>query len=194
MARCTDSGVTCACVVEGAGSVDVTGDGSPGNPYTVALAAAVATDLQVGDTVTVNLSLTGNGSPGTPYSITGDVIPGTVVPSTNGTMDLVGANLEPTLKYDTGTRKVGLNVSADDGNGVTTGTDGGMFVPAASWQYATVVAVAPILIELTGAGGTQYETVDMWSLDPGLGDSVIVLGPGGTAGGGTPAYLILEAL
>lgn len=64
MARCGCSGTTCTCVIEGSGSVLVTGGGSEANPFTV-----VGPTLQITDTPTVNLTLLGNGTAASPWNL-----------------------------------------------------------------------------------------------------------------------------
>lgn len=159
----------CGCAVQGDDGVDVTGDGSAANPYVIALAGAIATVLNVGDTATVNLTRTGDGSAGNPYVITAAVIDGTVTPATNPTLDIVGAKVTAPLEYAAGPREIGLKISADPGNNLSTGTDDGL--------HAAAVATIPDLI----SGDADNQLVQ------GSDDALFVPPPGG---GG--AWLLAE--
>lgn len=63
MARCGCAGGTCSCVVQGSGSIAVTGSGTAANPYVVSGGGKVT----VADTATVDLTLTGAGTQASPY-------------------------------------------------------------------------------------------------------------------------------
>jgi hypothetical protein len=67
MARCGCAGTTCTCVVEGSGSVVVTGGGSEANPFVVN-----GPVLNIVDTATVNLTKTGAGTAASPWSLSAD--------------------------------------------------------------------------------------------------------------------------
>lgn len=67
MARCGCSGTTCPCLVQGSGSVTVSGAGSQTNPYIV----SSNLNMQVADTSTIDFSITGDGSVGNPYILSG---------------------------------------------------------------------------------------------------------------------------
>jgi hypothetical protein len=147
--RCgSGSADACTCAVQAGTGVSVTGDGSVGNPYVVALAEAIATALNVSDTATVNLTKTGDGSPGNPYVISAAVIDGTVIPQTNGTLDIVGAKVVDPIRYAAGPRTFSLAISADEGNALAIGTDDGLYsgteggaVAPSRWQGVTVASV-----------------------------------------------------
>lgn len=66
--KCGCAGTTCSCKVIGEGAVTVTGAGSSGNPYRIAVALA----LHAFDSPTINLSLLGDGSSSNPYSLTAE--------------------------------------------------------------------------------------------------------------------------
>lgn len=128
MARC-DEPATCACVVQPGSGLTVTGDGSAANPYVVSLSGALATDLGVSDTASLNLTVTGDGSAGNPYVVSGVVPDGVVVPHTNATLDLVGAKVATGLAFNPTTRETSVAVSGDAGNALALGDDGGLFTP-----------------------------------------------------------------
>ena len=63
MARCGCAGFgACNCLVDGSGSVDVTGTGGQSDPYVV-----VGPSLTKADTAGFTVTLTGNGRVGTPW-------------------------------------------------------------------------------------------------------------------------------
>ena len=67
MARCSCSGSTCNCLIVAGEGVNVTGSGTPTNPYVVASEVTdFASVFQVNDTVSVNLSMIGRGTVGDP--------------------------------------------------------------------------------------------------------------------------------
>lgn len=70
MARCGCAGGTCSCVVQGVGTISVTGAGSPSNPYLI----SGGSEFQVTDTATVDLTLTGTGADTEPYILTANAI------------------------------------------------------------------------------------------------------------------------
>lgn len=71
MARCNCAGGACACLIQGGGGIDVSGSGTPTNPYIISGTGSVAGALQVADTATINLSGAGAGIPGDPFVISG---------------------------------------------------------------------------------------------------------------------------
>ncbi len=71
MARCGCSGAQpCSCFIEAGAGITVTGSGSPGTPYIVAVDGNSTT---VSDTATINMSILGSGTSGDPYVIFGSV-------------------------------------------------------------------------------------------------------------------------
>ena len=67
MARCGCAGSTCTCVIEGSGSVTVSGGGSEANPFVVA-----GPVLNITDTPTVNLTKSGLGTVASPWQLSAD--------------------------------------------------------------------------------------------------------------------------
>jgi microcystin-dependent protein len=82
MARCGCASNVCTCTITGGLGVQVSGTGTPTDPY---ILGAQATSLTVADSASVDLTLTGNGSPEAPYLIRADLAttpnPGGNVPS-----------------------------------------------------------------------------------------------------------------
>lgn len=133
--------------------VDLTlvGDGTSGNPLGVRISADVGNSLTTGtdgglfvpaasgsvvtvdDTNSIDLSITGDGSIGTPYEITGDVIidpAATNLSSVTASGLLTEIDTDLTLTGDgTGASPLGVAISADVDNQLTTGSDGGLYVP-----------------------------------------------------------------
>lgn len=162
--RCGNGPAACACVVEGNDGIAVTGDGTPETPYLVGLGEALATSLDVVDTATVDLALTGDGTSGNPFELTADVNDGTVVPESNGTLDIVGAQVNAPIVYSAGTREFSVALSADDGNSLAMGTDNGLYAADSGWVAATVTGVV---------GGGQY-IVDITGGPTGAGAQALV--------------------
>lgn len=67
MARCGCAGSTCTCVIEGSGSVVVSGGGSEANPFLVQ-----GPVLNITDTPTVNLTKSGAGTAASPWNLSAD--------------------------------------------------------------------------------------------------------------------------
>jgi hypothetical protein len=65
MTRCGCSGATCSCLVQGSGSISVSGTGSVASPYLI----SAALNLNVLDSGTVDMAITGDGSTGNPWVI-----------------------------------------------------------------------------------------------------------------------------
>jgi len=68
VARCGCSGASCSCLITGGGGIDVTGNGSPTNPYLI----VSDINLTIQDSQTVNLTLTGDGSDANPWKLIAD--------------------------------------------------------------------------------------------------------------------------
>lgn len=70
MARCNCSGNTCNCLVVAGAGIEVSGSGTPANPYLVSLTAPdIGETIRVNDTESVNLTLTGAGTPSDPLTL-----------------------------------------------------------------------------------------------------------------------------
>jgi hypothetical protein len=65
MARSCNCENTCSCIVRGNAPIQVTGTGTPADPYIIDVSAT--TSILTADTETVTLSITGDGSPDDPY-------------------------------------------------------------------------------------------------------------------------------
>lgn len=68
MARCGCSGGTCSCVIQGQGSISVSGAGSATNPYVITGGGSVS----VSDSATVNMTIGGSGTVTDPFIISAD--------------------------------------------------------------------------------------------------------------------------
>src|SRR4051794_15515180 len=95
MARCGCASNVCTCTITGGAGVQVSGTGTPTDPYVL---AAQPTVLKVADSTSVDLTLTGNGSSAAPYVLRADLAtspnPGGNVPS--GTICDFGGDTAPT--------------------------------------------------------------------------------------------------
>jgi DNA-binding transcriptional regulator LsrR (DeoR family) len=99
MAKCGCAGTTCGCKLVGSSQVTVTGTGTAQDPYTVTLGAlAIAANVHVDDTTSVDMTILGAGTTLDPLVISAVVKTGsdvTVTPATGGTTVIdANTNLE----------------------------------------------------------------------------------------------------
>lgn len=138
MARC-GCAEACNCVLISGGGVAVSGTGTSEDPYVIAYSGPGGSFVEVTDTATVDMSITGDGSGGTPYDISAAVIPGTVVPQTEATQDIVGAMAGDGLQYDDPTGILSVKISTDANNNAAIGTDGGIYTGAGSGSVGSSI-------------------------------------------------------
>lgn len=99
IAKCGCSGTTCACKVQGTGSIAVTGTGTAQDPFIVSLGALNTNGtITVADTATIDFTILGTGTVGDPKVISGSVKVGanvTAAPTTGQTVTVdLGTNLQ----------------------------------------------------------------------------------------------------
>lgn len=83
MARCGCAGTTCACKIEGADGIEVTGTGTVQDPYVVTLGDLNITGLfTIESTDNIELTLNGDGTTEDPLVLTAAVAPGATVIAT----------------------------------------------------------------------------------------------------------------
>jgi hypothetical protein len=182
--------------------VTVDGNGSTSTPYVISSSsAATPTPLEVTDTPTVDLSLSGTGVAGDPYEVSAAVVLDPTPPG--GGTNLVHAGADGLyvecadvrgclsggdgIDYDPATGEIAAQISADAGNAMTLGGDGGLYAPAASAADPTVVEgtdtpTVDVTVSGTGAAGDPYEVSAAVVLDPtppGGGTNLIHAGADG---------------
>ncbi|MFJ3249062.1 hypothetical protein [Streptomyces sp. NPDC086782] len=169
MAKCCPSPQGCKCTVTAGPGVTVDGDGSPLLPYVVSAEGGGTAALAVIDSETIDFDLTGTGTAGDPYEITGSVVLDPAPPG--GGSNLVrsgprGLFVEceqvrgcltagDGIAYDPATGVIAARPSADAGNGVTIGTDGGLYAPTGGAAEPTVLQAADtstVDTTVTGSG------------------------------------------
>ncbi|MFI2434634.1 hypothetical protein [Streptomyces sp. NPDC018693] len=118
--------------------------GSDGGLYSAGGGAGTPTDVQGGDTPTASTTVTGTGAAGDPYIVTTDVTLDPAPPgggtnllheSPDGLFvecaDVRGClSAGDGIAYDPATGEIAARPSADAGNAVTFGADGGLYAPA----------------------------------------------------------------
>lgn len=176
MGRCGCNN-TCACSVVAGTGATVTGTGSAADPYVI---SAGSSGFQALDSATVDHTLTGAGTAGNPYSLTSAVklSPAAgqlLIADANGLLitceavqDCVGAALGNGLTYDDALNRITARLSADAGNAMSIGGDGGLYSAGGGG----------------GGGLTQVTTADTSCID---------LSGNGTAGTPLSAAPILDA-
>lgn len=132
-------GSQCSCSVVAGPGVAVTGTGSATDPYVVSSAAGAS--LQVSDTPTVDMTLSGAGTLMSPYVVSAEVevsaAPGnTLTVQADGLavlcediQDCIGQALGDGLEYDDAANEIRAKISADGGNELVIGSDGGLWAP-----------------------------------------------------------------
>ncbi|MDX2917300.1 hypothetical protein [Streptomyces sp. NE06-03C] len=179
----------------------VAGDGIDYDAATGEIAATPAPSaLEVTDSTTVDLTLSGDGSAGTPYNVAAAVI---LDPTPPGGGDQLlqsgpdGLFLEceqvrgcisagEGAAYDPATGVIEARLSADAGNSVAFGTDGGLYAPTTAGGATELDGVDSTSVDVTvtgtGAAGDPYEVTAAVILDPtppGGGDQLLQSGPDG---------------
>ncbi|MEU2487034.1 hypothetical protein ABZ593_20800 [Streptomyces sp. NPDC012617] len=191
----------CSCSVIAGPGVTVDGNGSPGAPYVISSESGEPTALTVTDSSTVDLTLTGDGTAASPYDVTAAVILDPAPPG--GGSQLIqsgpdGLSLECAdvrgcfsagdgAAYDPATGVIEARVSADAGNAMEFGADGGLYAPAGGAAEPTVVEAGESTTvdnTVTGTGTTAdpYVVTSSVILDPappGGGSQLIQSGPDG---------------
>lgn len=126
--------------------VTVEGRGAPSNPYVISAGAAVPTVVQAADTPTVDTTVTGTGAAGDPYEVSAAVILDPAPPGGGANLVQAGADglyvecadvrgclsAGDGIGYDPATGVIAARPSADPGNTLAIGGDGGLLVPSAS--------------------------------------------------------------
>ncbi|MFD3978254.1 hypothetical protein ACFWR6_06675 [Streptomyces griseus] len=189
----------CSCLVAAGDGVTVEGNGSASAPYVVSADAAPAA-LVVTDSPSVDLTLTGDGAPGSPYEVTATV---TLDPAPPGGGDQLlqkgpdGLYLEceqvrgcisagDGAAYDEETGVVSARPSADAGNSLSYGTDGGLLVPPGDTDPTVVKGgdseTLTTVVTGDGTASSPYVVTSNLILDPsppGGGDQLLQAGPDG---------------
>ncbi|WP_328427915.1 hypothetical protein [Streptomyces sp. NBC_00443] len=200
MAKCCGAN-GCNCAVTAGPGVTVDGDGSPTNPYIVSSAAGEPTALQAADTPTVNATVGGTGTAADPFEVSADVVLDPAPPG--GGANLLEAGPDGLYvecsdvrtcfsagdgaAYDPVTGEISARVSADAGNTVAFGSDGGLFSAGGGGGAPSVVTAgdtptANNTVTGTGAAGDPYVVTTDVVLDPappGGGANLLEAGPDG---------------
>ncbi|MFJ3249046.1 hypothetical protein [Streptomyces sp. NPDC086782] len=193
----------CTCSVTAGSGVTVEGRGSKTNPYVISAGggAAEPTALSVTDTPTVDLTLTGTGTTADPYNVTADVILDPAPPG--GGSNLVHAGPDGLyvecadvrgclsagdgIAYDPVSGEIKARPSADAGNTVGFGADGGLYSAGGVGGAPTVVQArdtptVDTTVSGTGSAGDPYVVSAAVILDPappGGGSNLAHAGPDG---------------
>ncbi|MGA5202807.1 hypothetical protein [Streptomyces variegatus] len=191
---------SCSCTVTAGPGTTVDGDGSPTNPYVISAGAGTPTALGVTDTPTVDLALTGTGSAADPYDVSATVRLDPAPPG--GGTNLLEAGPDGLYvecadvrgcfsagdgaAYDPATGEISARVSADAGNTVTIGADGGLYAPPGGAGASVVTAGDTTTVDTTvsgsGAAGDPYIVSSDVIVDPappGGGTNLLQAGPDG---------------
>lgn len=151
--RCGCGSAQCSCAVIAGTGITVSGVGSASNPYVITASGAA---LTITDTPSLNLTLSGSGTPASPWVLSGVITPSStsgnlvtldgngVLVASSAVRDAVGAAVGNGLAYVSGTGSLVAKISADSGNVLSIGTDGGLLSPA-----ATTVVAAPVHLSNT---------------------------------------------
>ncbi|WP_030236770.1 hypothetical protein [Streptomyces sp. NRRL S-350] len=175
---------------------NVTSIGPDGGIYT-----SSSGQLTVQDTSTVDHTLTGTGTAASPYVLSSVVKLDPTPPGGGTNLIKAGANglyLEcaqvrtcisegPGIDYDPATGVIKAQLSADGGNSLTFGTDGGLWAPVGGGGGGTIVQIldtssVDMAITGTGAAGDPYVIKSDVRLDPtppGGGTNLIKLNSDG---------------
>jgi hypothetical protein len=167
----------------------------------VAPSAGGVTALEVTDTPTVDLTLTGAGTAGDPYDVTAAVRLDATPPGGGTNLiesgadglyvecaDVRGCLSEgPGIDYDPATGVIAADISADAGNTIALGADGGLYSAGGGGGTPTVVQAgdtptANNTVTGTGSAGTPYVITTDVILDPtppGGGANLLEAGPDG---------------
>ncbi|MFJ1607054.1 hypothetical protein ACIOHS_27330 [Streptomyces sp. NPDC088253] len=189
------TGVVSAHISGDAGNT--TSIGTDGGLYST----AAPTALQEVDTATVDLSLTGTGTAGDPFQVSADVILDPTPPQggTNllqegpGGLFVECADVRTCFSagdgaaYDPATGEISARLSADAGNAVSFGADGGLYAPTGGGGGGTVVTAgdtttADNSVTGTGTAGDPYVVTTNVIVDPvppAGGSNLLQAGPDG---------------
>ncbi|AIV35630.1 hypothetical protein [Streptomyces sp. CCM_MD2014] len=163
-----DTGEIAARVSEDAGNQTVIG--TDGGIYTPASGGS-STSLAAGDSDTVDTTVAGSGTEADPFVVSSTVILDPTPPQ--GGTNLIGSGTEGLflecadvrgcftagdgIAYDETTGEIAARPSTDAGNGVSFGTDGGLYAPAASTALqAGDTNTVDTTITGTGEAGDPY--------------------------------------
>jgi hypothetical protein len=173
MAKCCGAR-SCSCTVTAGPGTTVEGNGSPTNPYVISAGAGTPTALGVTDTPTVDLTLAGAGTAGDPYDVSAAVILDPAPPGGGSNLleagpdglyvecaDVRGCfSAGDGAAYDPATGEISARLSADAGNGMTFGADGGLYAPTGGGAPSVVTAgdteTANNTVTGTGTAGDPY--------------------------------------
>jgi hypothetical protein len=95
MARCRCQSENCTCQVAAGDGIDITGSGSPSDPWVITSESSSSGTIQVVDSVTIDMVLEGTGTVGDPYLISANAstVPGGI--STDFGISGAGNALDP---------------------------------------------------------------------------------------------------
>ncbi|MGW0086554.1 hypothetical protein [Streptomyces sp. NPDC003393] len=166
--------------------VTVDGNGSISNPYIISSdAATTPTPVTAGDTATVDTTVAGTGTVGDPYVVSAAVILDAAPPGGGSNLVHEGADglyvecadvrgcltAGDGIAYDPATGEIEARPSADAGNAVTFGSDGGLYSAGGGGSAPTVVEAADTpsvdtTVAGTGTAGDPYVVSAAVVLDP----------------------------
>ncbi|RPK58355.1 hypothetical protein EES44_24225 [Streptomyces sp. ADI96-15] len=169
LARCGCGGGQCNCSVIAGNGTSVDGTGSTANPYVISVEPPACEDVRgcfsAGDGISFDestgvISARPSADEGNGVSFGSDG--GLLVPASEVSCEDVRPcfSAGDGLTYDEATGEFGPDFSADAGNNLTTGSDGGLYVPTGA---ATVSAACGLTGD--GSGGSPLAAaVGTWSL------------------------------
>ncbi|MEU0947620.1 hypothetical protein ABZ379_33710 [Streptomyces canus] len=201
MSDCGCSSRRCTCTVTAGPGVTVDGNGSTSTPYVISAGAGVPTAISAADTPTVDTTVTGSGSAADPYEVSAAVILDPAPPG--GGTNLVHAGPDGVyvecadvrgcltagdgIAYDPATGEIAARPSADAGNTVVFGSDGGLYAAGGGASTPTIVQAqdtptVDTTVTGTGTPADPYEVSAAVILDPtppGGGINLVHAGPDG---------------
>ncbi|MEU0181393.1 hypothetical protein ABZ312_09410 [Streptomyces sp. NPDC006207] len=197
MSSCGCGPRQCACTVTAGPGVTVEGNGSAGAPYVIS-AGPSTTVVQAADSPSVDVTVSGTGTMADPYLVGAAVVVDPAPPGGGSNLLHSGpaglfvecADVRTCftatggVAYDPATGEFTADLSADAGNTIVLGGDGGLFVPGAA---ATVVQAADspsvdVTVSGTGTAGNPYlvgAAVVPDPAPPGGGANLLHVGPDG---------------
>ncbi|MFD5570480.1 hypothetical protein [Streptomyces cadmiisoli] len=171
--------------------------GSDGGLYSAGGGGGAPSVVTAGDTPTADTTVTGTGAAGDPYVVSTDVILDPTPPGGGSNLLQEGpdglyvecADVRQCFtagdgaSYDAGTGEFSARLSADAGNTVEFGSDGGLYTPAATTALeAADTPTVDVTVTGTGTTGDPYQVAAAVILDPappGGGTNLINEGPDG---------------